>query len=93
MSREPVAISTGITTLVTAGFAIATAFGMDLSQQQQTSILGFVAAMILVAGLLTRSKVTPTAKAEAAVETALNTTPGPTGIERQAMEILASTKA
>jgi len=69
-AQEPVAWSTAVTTLVTAGLALATAFGLNLSENQSAAVLGFVAAMILVAGLFMRSQVTPTSEANTAIEEA-----------------------
>jgi len=51
-NREPVAVY-GV---AISGTYLLTEFGVDLSQGQQTAVLGFVAAVLTV---VTRSKVTP----------------------------------
>ncbi len=60
MKREP-AITVG--TISAAGAAILTllvAFGLDITEEQQTAILGVVAAVgPIVTGLLIRRKVSP----------------------------------
>lgn len=60
MKREP-AITVGtISAAVAAILALLVAFGLDVTEEQQTAILGVVAAIgPLVAGLLIRHKVTP----------------------------------
>jgi quinol-cytochrome oxidoreductase complex cytochrome b subunit len=56
--REP-AIIVGV---VTAALTLATAFGLGLTADQQTAILGFVGAgLALIGSLVVRSQVTPTA--------------------------------
>ena len=93
-NSEPVGWGAGVTALAMATMPMLTAFGINITQNQSAAVLGFLSALVLFLGLFVRSKVTPTAKAEAAVETAL-LTPQPntlTGIERQAAEILAATK-
>lgn len=54
--REPVL--TTILALVSATMALLAAFGVDLTDAQQTAILGFVAALVAAAFLI-RSLVTP----------------------------------
>jgi hypothetical protein len=62
MKREPLATTGTVTAAVTAVIALVVAFGVDLTTDQQTAILG-VAAVIapLVVALWTRRKVTPLA--------------------------------
>lgn len=48
----PVTVSTAATGLVTAVLATLTAFGLDLSAEQQGAVLGLVAAVLVVASLL-----------------------------------------
>ncbi|SKF61455.1 Uncharacterised protein [Mycobacteroides abscessus subsp. abscessus] len=48
----PVTVTTAAIGLVTAVLALLTAFGVDLTQAQQGAILGFVAAVLVVASLL-----------------------------------------
>lgn len=62
-AREPLITVATVTAAVTAILALLTAFGIPLSEQQQTAILGVVAvAAPLAVGLLARSQVTPNAK-------------------------------
>jgi len=60
MKHEP-AISIGaISAAVAAVLTLLVAFGIDVTEEQQTAILGVVAAVgPIVAGLLIRRKVTP----------------------------------
>ena len=56
---EP-ALVAGITAAVAAVLALLVAFGLDMTAEQQTAILGIVAVVApLVAAIVTRSKVTP----------------------------------
>ena len=57
MKSEPVL--TAITGLVAAAIAVLVAFGVDFTQAQTSAIVGFVAAVYAVAGIV-RSMVTPT---------------------------------
>jgi hypothetical protein len=61
MTREPLVTVASITALIGALIGLVVAFGVDLTGDQQTAILGLttVAAPLLVAALV-RSKVTPT---------------------------------
>lgn len=60
MTREPLVTVGTITGAVTAIIALLVAFGLDLSAEQQTAILGVVAvAAPFVVAAATRSKVTP----------------------------------
>lgn len=55
-AREPARI----VGLVVAGLALLVAFGVDITTEQQTAIVGIVTAILIVLGAeLTRSKVTP----------------------------------
>lgn len=56
MSQEPVLA--GITGLVVAAIGLLVAFDVDVTQEQTTAIVAFVAALYGV-GLLVRSKVSP----------------------------------
>lgn len=60
MKNEPLVTVASITALVAAALALLVSFGLNLSGDQQTAILGFVAvaAPLVVAGVA-RSKVTP----------------------------------
>lgn len=61
-TREPLVTASFITALVTAVIALVVALGIDISDDQQTAILGLCAALAPVAvALLARSKVTPVA--------------------------------
>jgi len=58
---------------ITALVALLVAFGVELSSDQQNAILGIVAAVLILLGSeVTRSQVTPTAKAEEDVAEAYN---------------------
>lgn len=58
MKTEPAAIIGGITAFVTAVLALLVAYGVDISQTQQTAILGLVAVVApLIAALAIRFKV------------------------------------
>jgi len=64
MQTEPVRIGAAITGLVSALLVFLVAFGVDLSADQQTAIMGVVGAVIAFAGSMgigeyIRSKVTP----------------------------------
>lgn len=60
---EPLITVATVTAAVTAILALLTAFGISLSDQQQTAILGVVAvAAPLVVALVARTYVTPNAK-------------------------------
>jgi hypothetical protein len=52
MKTEPAVI----VALVTAVIALAVSFGLNVSQEQQAAV---IAVVVIVAGLVTRSKVTP----------------------------------
>ena len=61
MNREPLVTVAGITAAVTALLTLLAAFGLPLSDTQQTAVLGVVAvAAPLVVALFTRPKVSPT---------------------------------
>lgn len=61
---EPTAIGAGVVTLVTAGLALAVAFGWEITPEQTAAILGFVSALAAFVGYVVRSKVIPVAKVE-----------------------------
>jgi Zn-dependent alcohol dehydrogenase len=55
---EPAQLVAYLTSIVTAGIALAVAFGFELTEDQTAAILGAVAVGApIVAGLITRSKV------------------------------------
>lgn len=61
---EPAITIASITALIAAVITLGTAFGLNLSEDQQAAILGLVAvAGPIVAGVLTRRQVSPTAPA------------------------------
>jgi hypothetical protein len=58
MNREPAAIVASITGAAVAIIALVVSFGLDISNDQQSAILGVVAVVApLVAGLVIRGKV------------------------------------
>lgn len=61
MRKEPAITLGTISAAVAAILTLLVAFGLDISEDQQTAILGVVATVgPIVAGLLIRRKVTPT---------------------------------
>ena len=63
MRNEPAVILSTVLAAVVALLALLVSFGVDLTGDQQTAIVGAVGAVgSLVVGLITRSLVTPTAK-------------------------------
>lgn len=59
-NREPVLTVGSITALITAGFALLVSFGMHISDDKQSAILGVVAVLVpLVTAVVARRKVTP----------------------------------
>ncbi len=67
MNKEPARIISIITAFATAVLGLIAAFGLDVSDSQRNAIIGVIAptvTMIVVAGELIRSQVTPTTKAE-----------------------------
>lgn len=65
MKTEPLITVASITALVAAIVGLVVAFGVDLSDDQQTAILGFAAvAAPLVVGFVARRKVSPASKVE-----------------------------
>ena len=61
-STEPVFTVASITAGVTAIIALGVAFGLDLSQQQQTAILGVVAVVAPLITIYARNFVVPVEK-------------------------------
>ena len=62
MNREPAAIIGFIPAATSALIALVVAFGLDLSKDQTTAIVGLVAVVApVVAGFVTRTQVTPVA--------------------------------
>lgn len=60
MKTEPLITVASLTALVAAAIGLLVAFGVDLTGDQQTAILGFVAVVApLAVAALARSKVTP----------------------------------
>lgn len=85
MTREPARITAVIVASLEAIFGVAVAFGLGLSDGQQTAILGAVApcvALTLFVGEVIRRRVTPVAKARDRIERAYTAggrgTPKPT---------------
>jgi hypothetical protein len=58
---EPVAWATAVQSLILAGLLAAKAFGLEVTDDQQTAILAVWTALTPIIGLFVRSKVTPTA--------------------------------
>ena len=69
MKNEPAITVASITAGVTALLALLAAFGLPLTEEQRTAILGVVAVLApLAVGLIARRSVTPSAKVAAKVE-------------------------
>ena len=61
MSSEPAITIGAVSSLIASAIALLVAFGVDITPDQQTAILAFVAAVFpLAAALLIRRKVSPT---------------------------------
>ena len=77
MNKEPAAIVGTITAIVSALLVFAKAFGLSITEDQQDAIRGLVAvAAPLVAGLVIRSFVTPTERAQDRIDEAYIAQPG-----------------
>lgn len=83
MKREPLFTVASITTVVTAGISLLVAFGLPLTGDQQTAILGFVAAGApLVVALFAHGQVTPVADVVAQVPSSgVGIVAGPASVE------------
>lgn len=73
---EPVAWGGAVTALVVAAIPVLRAFNVSVSEDQANAILGILAPLIAFGTLLVRSQVTPTAKAQDAVNSAAAAPPG-----------------
>lgn len=76
---EPARLVSAITAALTAIFSVVAAFGLPISDAQQTAILGAVApivAAIMLAGEIIRGQVTPVKKAQDKIDAAYQATPG-----------------
>lgn len=72
MNKEPAVIISAIVSLATALLGVAVAFGVDLSSNQQTALLGVAAAVApLVAGALIRARVFAPASVDSLVREAV----------------------
>ncbi len=79
MNKEPATIVSSLIGLITAVLGLAAAFGLNISDEQQNAIIGVVipaSAFIALIGPIIRQFVTPTKKAEKAIEDAYTATPG-----------------
>ena len=76
---EPVAVATAIPTAVGAVLTVLVAFGVHLTQDQLTGILGAIAAITALAGAVARSKVWSPAGVRRLLDlqSAAKATPGP----------------
>lgn len=60
MSTEPAVTIGAVTTLIAAALALLVSFGVDITEDQRTAVLAFVAAAApLASALLIRRKVSP----------------------------------
>lgn len=69
-SNEPVGWGGALTALAVAAIPLLRAFGVDVTEDQSSALLGFLAAVIGIGTLVVRSKVTPVATAEKAIDRA-----------------------
>jgi len=65
-----------IMAILTAGIAVAIAFGADITNEQQNAVL-MLAAAIFGGGELVRSQVSPTTKVDRVIDEAARVSPGP----------------
>lgn len=75
---EPARLIALATAAITSLIGLLVAFGVDLTQEQQAAILatfGTVTSLIVVAGEMIRSRVTPTRKAEQIIDIAYRANP------------------
>lgn len=60
MGREPVISTSLVTSCMTASFAVLISFGLPISQDRQSALLGLAAVVApVIAALFTRGLVTP----------------------------------
>ncbi len=79
MRNEPAVYVSTATAFLTAIIGLAVAFGADITEEQQTAILGAVAATVPIIALLgpiIRQFVTPTARAQTKIDEAFQAVPG-----------------
>lgn len=69
-ANEPTAWSGAVTALAVAAIPLLRAFNVNVTQAQSDAVLGFLAALIVVATVFVRSKVTPIAEAQKKVDQA-----------------------
>lgn len=86
MKSEPAQIIGWLTAIVAAVITLLIAFGVQITADQRTAVLGLLAAIApVVAAYAIRSQVTPTAKATAVVAQALQTIPPATDEQTKTM--------
>lgn len=73
--NEPVAWGGAITALAVAAIPLLQAFGVNITEQQASALLAFLAALIAFGTLVLRAVVTPTAKANDRITQAFNADP------------------
>ncbi len=79
VKQEPATAISLVTAFLTEVFGLAVAFGLGFSPEQQAAIISTVTAtagLIAFLGPAIRQFVTPTAKAQAAIDAAYQATPG-----------------
>lgn len=69
-SNEPVAIGGALTALATAAIPVLRAFGVEVTEDQSTASLTFLAALIAFGTLVVRSRVTPVNRAQDKIDEA-----------------------
>lgn len=86
MNSEPVAtLGAAVLAVIVAGIALLPTFGFDVSPAQQAALIAFVSSVITLVTIWQRSKVVPTEKANAAIESAAK---NPTPVTQQGVDAL-----
>ncbi len=73
---EPVAWGGALTGVAVAVFPVLTAFGVHITQDQISSLLVLLGALIVLVTFVVRSRVTPVDKAQGVIDAAYLTQPG-----------------
>jgi hypothetical protein len=70
LAQEPVAVGGSLTAIAVAAIPVLRAFGVNVTEDQATAVLGLLAALIAFGTLLIRSLVTPVEKANDVINAA-----------------------
>ena len=74
-ANEPVSFNGAITALAVAAIPLLRAFGVNVTEDQSSAILAFLAALIVFGTLIVRSRVTPVKKANDLIDQAFRADP------------------